>query len=78
MQEHKVEKRCLNYKGELVILTTIEYNKNTELWELVFFKGRASNLPFIVNKNGDLRDLSLDSDEMLSKVLLQFTVGLIK
>ena len=69
LQEQKVNERCLTYKGELVILTTIEYNKDTKLWELVFFKGRASNLPFIVNKNGDLRDLSLNSDEMLSEVL---------
>lgn len=69
LQNVDIKKRTIEYNGENVILSTIEYNKDLELWELVFFKSRSSTIPYIVNENGRSREFELDSGEMISEVL---------
>ncbi len=61
--------RTINYCGENLILSTINYNENSKLWELVFSKSRSSTIPFVTDSNGVPRQLVLKKGEMLSEVL---------
>lgn len=69
LQNKTVKERTINYNGENLILSSITYNKSTKLWELVFFKSRTATIPFIINSNGDSRQIILKKDEMISEVL---------
>lgn len=69
LQSKTVKERTINYNGENLILSSISYNKSSSLWELVFFKSRSATIPFIINSNGDSRQIILKKDEMISEVL---------
>lgn len=69
LQGLDVKGRTVEYNGENLILSEINYNENTELWELVFFKSRSFTVPFIVNKDGKKRKIQLKNGEMISEVL---------
>lgn len=69
LQNKTVRERSIYYNGENLILSSINYNKSTKLWELVFFKSRTATIPFIINSNGDSRQIILKKDEMISEVL---------
>lgn len=64
-----VKERIIKYNGENLILSSINYNSNTNLWELIFFKSRSATTPFIVNMDGNSRQILLKEDEMISEVL---------
>ena len=68
-QNKKVQDKAINYNGENLILSSITYNKSSKLLELVFFKSRSATVPFIINNNGDSRQIFLEKDEMISEVL---------
>lgn len=69
LKSRDVKDRTIVYNGENIILSSIEYNKESNLWELIFFKSRSTTTPFIVNTNGDSRQIILKDDEMISEVL---------
>ena len=69
LEKMSVQDRTIKYNGENLMLTSIEFNKRTNLWELIFFKSRSSAIPFIINKNGDSRQIILKEDEMISEAL---------
>lgn len=64
-----VQKRKIDYNGESIVLSDINYNNETELWELVFFKSRSSTIPFITDGFGKSRKIVLNDDETISEVL---------
>ena len=69
LQEKTVPERTIKYNGENLMLNSIEYNEQTKLWELIFFKSRSSAIPFITNTNGNSRQILLKDDEMISEAL---------
>lgn len=69
LRDRTVKNRIINYNGENIILSSIEYNNQSNLWELIFFKSRSATTPFIVNTDGDSRQIILKDDEMISEVL---------
>lgn len=69
LQKEEAQNRTINYIGEYVILSTIEYDEVSKLWKMVFFKSRSSTTPFITKKNGISRKIELNSDEMISEAL---------
>lgn len=69
LHNRNVKDRIINYNGENIILSSIEYNNQTNLWELIFFKSRSATTPFIVDSNGISRKIILKDDEMISEVL---------
>lgn len=38
LQSRNVKNRIINYNGENIILSSIEYNNKSNLWELIFLK----------------------------------------
>ena len=69
LQNKAVKERSIYYNGENLILTSITYNKTTKLWELVFFKSRTATVPFIINSDGNSREIILEKDEMISQAI---------
>ena len=69
LQSLDAKKRKIDYYGENIILSNVAYNKNSELWELVFFKSRSATIPYIVNSYGTSRQIVLENDEMISELL---------
>lgn len=69
LQKEDAQSRTIDYIGEYVILSTIEYDEVSKLWKMVFFKSRSSTPPFITNKNGASRKIELNNDEMISEAL---------
>lgn len=69
LQEKSVQERTIQYNGENLLLSSIEFNNNSNLWELIFFKSRSSTIPFIINRNGNSRQIILNDDEMISEAL---------
>lgn len=69
LKNKTVKDRTIKYNGEYLILSSINYNDSSNLWELVFFKSRSATIPFIINSNGNSRQIMLKEDEMISEVL---------
>ena len=68
-QLNKKQKNIYSKEG-YIALHSIKYNQKTNLWELVFFKERDNFAPFILDKkNGNVRNLILKNDEMISEIL---------
>ncbi len=64
-----VKDRAINYNGENLLLSFIEYNKDSKLWELIFFKSRSSTIPIIIDTDGNSRQILLKENEMISEAL---------
>ncbi len=64
-----VKERTINYNGENLLLSFIEFNNESKLWELIFFKSRSSTIPIIIDINGNSRQILLNDDEMISEAL---------
>ncbi len=69
LSKKEVKDRCINYNGENLLLSFIEFNKNSRLWELIFFKSRSSTIPIIIDTNGNSRQILLKENEMISEAL---------
>lgn len=69
LQIKSVQERTIRYNGENLLLSSIEFNEKSKLWELIFFKSRTAAIPFIINANGDSRQILLKDDEMISEAL---------
>lgn len=69
LKDLSAKERTINYNGENLILSSIDYNQSINLWELVFFKSRSATIPFIINDEGASRKIKLKDDEMISEVL---------
>lgn len=64
-----VKERTINYNGENLLLSFIEFNNESKLWELIFFKSRSSTIPIIIDTNGNSRQIILKDNEMISEAL---------
>ena len=64
-----VKERNINYNGENLLLSFIEFNNESKLWELIFFKSRSSTIPIIIDTNGNSRQILLKDNEMISEAL---------
>lgn len=64
-----IKERNINYNGENLLLSFIEFNNESKLWELIFFKSRSSTIPIIIDTNGNSRQILLKDNEMISEAL---------
>ena len=69
LSKKSTKERVINYNGENLLLSYIEYNKESKLWELIFFKSRSSTIPIIVDTDGNSRQILLKKNEMISEAL---------
>lgn len=69
LSNKSVKERTINYNGENLLLSFIEFNKESKLWELIFFKSRSSTIPIIIDTNGNSRQILLKDNEMISEAL---------
>ena len=69
LSQLEVSKRKINYNNELLILASISFNKNSNLWELIFYKSRSINVPFIIDSSGNSRKIVLKNGEMISEAI---------
>lgn len=69
LESKTVKERTINYNGENLLLSFIDFNKESKLWELIFFKSRSSTIPIIIDTNGNSRQILLNDDEMISEAL---------
>ena len=69
LSNKSVKERTINYNGENLLLSFIEFNEESKLWELIFFKSRSSTIPIIIDTNGNSRQILLKDNEMISEAL---------
>lgn len=65
----ELSKRKILYNGELLILAFIRFNERSNLWELIFYRSRSINIPFIIDSNGNSRKILLKNGESLSEAI---------
>ncbi len=69
LSHRPVKERTINYNGENLLLSFIEFNNESKLWELIFFKSRSSTIPIIIDTNGNSHQILLKDNEMISEAL---------
>lgn len=69
LKDRPIQQRTIDYNGENLMLNYIDFNKASNLWEMIFFKSRSSIIPIIVDTSGQSRQILLNDGEMISEGL---------